>query len=183
MSESILKEQLAIAIHGLRRCNYSYGGFVLVTSGNLQGIAIALAAKHYGSAQVIVVCQNEQEQADAKDMGLECVMPVEVDPTQLAAITDGRGFDYAFETSGSAAGYGIILEQIKRGGVVGIFNHLDQPYTFFVKTAIRSQIRFIGIHSAQRRDEDEAERLWGETRERKHILEQHRREDKIVWGR
>lgn len=160
MNRCEFKEALAIAIHALRRCEYTYGECVFISEGNPQGIALAIAAKQYGAANVVVGCRNESDAGRLNALGFKpYVYGKEPEQALRARETENRGFQFAFETSGKEAGYKTILEVIKRGAVVGILAKLEQPYTFFVKTVIRSQIRFVGVHSCDARDASAAEAL------------------------
>lgn len=160
MNRSELTENLAIAVHALRRCEYTYGECVFISEGNPQGIALGIAAKQYGAANVVVGCWNETDADRLTALGFQpYVYGTEPEQALVERETEKRGFQFAFETSGKEAGYKAILEVIKRGAVVGILAKLAQPYTFFVKTAIRSQIRFVGVHSYGERDLSAAEAL------------------------
>ncbi len=148
-----LVDRLAVGVHALRRCGYVYGENVFVSKGTPLGLAVAVEAKTFGAARVAVGCQTAEEQMLTSSLGLEpWVRERESETELLHRLTDDRGFAFAFETSGTEAGYAAILALVKRGAVVGVLTELPQPYSFFVKTAIRSQIRFIGVHSFDEAD-------------------------------
>lgn len=160
MNEEVFCETMAISIHALRRCAYTYGTCVFISSANASGIATAVAVKRYGARSVAVCCANENEAKLVREMGLYAYQPEKESIAQLKEnATENRGFDYAFETGASEQGYAMILDAVKRGAAVGVLAKLEKPYKFFVKTAIRSQIRFVGVHSAEERDRIEAKKI------------------------
>lgn len=162
----------ATSVSALRRCRYSYGGRVFVTEANPLGLAVARAALRYGALGVTVGCETQSACAAVEAMGMDAVLSGDGAAVERARETArGRGFDFAFETSGKNENYDRILELVKRGATVGILVRPERPHTFFVKTAIRSQIRFVGVHSASEEDRLEARKLAADAREEDLFLE------------
>ena len=159
-TESVQAEnQLAAAIYALRRCGFRCGAYVFVTGTGELGVLAAAAAKEFGAAGVAMGCTSE-EAGFVKSLGYEPYIYGQSDHARLVqGVTEGRGFDFALETSGTEKGYEALLKLTKRGAVVALLTKLEQPYTFFVKTAVRSQIRFVGVRRFDERSAQMAKTL------------------------
>jgi threonine dehydrogenase-like Zn-dependent dehydrogenase len=110
-------------------------------------VLVGAIAKRCGAASILLAAEDGKWDERARSLGIDvCRYDGNLEET-VSRVTNGRGFDLSFETSGEKEGYAALLEATKRGGTVGILAELKEPYSFFVKTAIRSQIRFMGIRS------------------------------------
>lgn len=159
MEQSAWQAQLPLAVRAMKRCGYSYGQYVFVTAPTPAGMAAAQAAKVCGSLGVAIGCRDEAEEAAVRQAGFAAYRY----GGDLAAFrrdfTGPHGFDYVAETTGGAEGYALTLELVKRGACVALLQEPEAPYTFFVKTAIRSQIRFAGVRTYTQEDADTAAAL------------------------
>ena len=133
---------------------------MFITSWSKLGAIIAFAARYYGARSVTVASKRTNEKNDLLRYGFNVFdSSIETTSDLIRRVTGGHGFDYAFETSGNSEGYEQVMELVKRGAVIGIMEKSQEPYTFFVKTAIRSQPRFIGIKEYSDEDKKESERV------------------------
>ena len=159
LPKEALKPTLAAAIQGLRRCGSRSDTDLFITGCGAVGLLVAIAAKKYGARKLVLGCRGERDAKFIEELGLEAFTYDRDTPEELLRGTHSRGFDFAFETSGAALGYETLLKTVRRGAVVGVLCRMEEPYTFFVKTAVRSQIRFIGVHGFDALSEAEADRL------------------------
>lgn len=96
-------EPATIAIHGLLRLNYQGGKRVAVLGGGTIGMFTMQWAKIFG-ARSVTVCDILPERLElAKRLGADEALNPAADSFQAEAdrITEGKGFDYVYETAGN----------------------------------------------------------------------------------
>ncbi len=155
----IKREQLALAAYALRQTGFRYGMYVFLTGCDEMACTLAALLKHDGAAGITMGAFNSEEEEKIKKMGFSSFVYGRDNLDTAKKLTDGRLFDLVFETTGNSVAYDNFIDMIKRGGGAGILARLDEPYTFFVKTAIRSQIRFIGLQTPDERSKEIADDL------------------------
>ena len=95
-------EPATVALHGLRRLDYKGGKTVAILGGTI-GMLTMQWAKIYGARQVVVFDIVQERLELAKRLGADAV----VDSgradymEQVKELTEGRGFDYIYETAGN----------------------------------------------------------------------------------
>ena len=96
-------EPATVALHGLKRVPYEGGKTVAILGGGTIGMFVMQWAKIFGAAKAVVF-DIEKERLDlGKRLGADGgVNTLELDfMEQAVALTDGKGFDYVFETAGN----------------------------------------------------------------------------------
>jgi len=96
-------EPSTVALHGLQRLNYQGGKTVAVLGGGTIGLFTMQWAKIFGAKKVVVFDISEERLALAKRLGAtEGINTLNEDfMKQAKKLTDGKGFDYVYETAGS----------------------------------------------------------------------------------
>ncbi len=96
-------EPATVALHGLRRLDYRGGKNVAILGGGTIGLMTAQWARIFGAKSVtvfdIVPERLELARRMGADYGVNSAREGYLD--EVAAITDGRGFDYVYETAGN----------------------------------------------------------------------------------
>jgi len=96
-------EPATVALHGLNRCNYQGGKTVAILGGGTIGLLTMQWAKIYGAAKVVVF-DIEKERLD---LGMRLGATTGINTRdkdfikQAKELTDGKGFDYVYETAGN----------------------------------------------------------------------------------
>jgi S-(hydroxymethyl)glutathione dehydrogenase/alcohol dehydrogenase len=111
------------------------GATVAVIGAGGVGTSTILGAQVAGAARIIAVDPVPMKRESAQRFGAtDVVDPADGDPvTQVQALTDGRGVDFAFEAVGSHALEAQALQMTRRGGttvfigVPGFANELQLP--------------------------------------------------------
>lgn len=96
-------EPATVALHGLQRVDYKGGKNVAILGGGTIGLLTMQWAKIFGAKQVVVFDIEPARLELAKKLGATAGINT-LDPdfmTQAMALTDGRGFDYIYETAGN----------------------------------------------------------------------------------
>ena len=152
-------ERLSLAVYALRKTGFRYGMHVFITGCDEIAYTLGTLANYCGAASVTYGVLDNAGEIREKQSGSHYFVYGRDDLKTAKKITGGRLFDIVYETMGNTIAYDSFIDMIKRGGVAGILARLDEPYSFFVKTAVRSQIRFVGIHSYDKPSENAAESL------------------------
>lgn len=96
-------EPATVALHGLQRVDYKGGKNVAILGGGTIGLLTMQWAKIFGAKQVIVFDIEPARLELAKKLGATAgINTLDADfMAQAMALTDGRGFDYIYETAGN----------------------------------------------------------------------------------
>ena len=161
IGEGMIKEQelLSLAVYSLRKTGFRYGMHVFISGCDEMACMIGTLARHCGAASV-TYGTLESEGKERNDQSCTHCFTYGCDNIETAKrITEGRLYDIVFETTGNSIAYDSFIDLVKRGGVVGILARLEQAHSFFVKTAVRSQIRFIGLKTFDEKSAEVAKEL------------------------
>ncbi len=102
-AEAALFEPCTVALHGVRCNQYKGGGTVAVLGCGTVGIFTMQWAKIFGAAKVVAFDINQENLDLAKRCGADvCVNTLDEGFLKQAMdLTDGKGYDYVFETAGA----------------------------------------------------------------------------------
>lgn len=96
-------EPATVALHGLRRVDYKGGKNVAILGGGTIGLMTAQWAKIFGAKSVTVFDVLDERLDLAKRLGADYRVNSSKNDykDEVAKITDGKGFDYVYETAGN----------------------------------------------------------------------------------
>ena len=96
-------EPATVALHGLERVDYKGGKTVAILGGGTIGLFVMQWAKIFGAKKVVVFDIANERLELAKRLGATGgINTLEADfMDQAKAMTDGKGFDYVYETAGN----------------------------------------------------------------------------------
>lgn len=96
-------EPATVALHGLRRVDYKGGKHVAILGGGTIGLLTAQWAKIFGAKSVTVFDILDERLELAKRLGIDYGVNTSKDNymDEVKEITEGRGFDYVYETAGN----------------------------------------------------------------------------------
>lgn len=128
-------EPSTVALHGLMRVNYQGGGAVAILGGGTIGLFTMQWAKIFGSRKVVVFDISEERLSLAKKLGADDVInTLEENYMEKAlALTDGRGYDYVYETAGNTATMHMAFEAAGNKAQVCFIGTPTKELTFTVK--------------------------------------------------
>lgn len=98
-------EPATVALHGLKRLNYTGGKTVAVLGGGTIGMFTMQWAKIFGAEKVVIFDISEERLALGMRLGADAgINTLESGFLETAmALTGGAGFDYIYETAGNTA--------------------------------------------------------------------------------
>ena len=96
-------EPATVALHGLRRVDYKGGKHVAILGGGTIGLLTAQWAKIFGAKSVTVFDILDERLELAKRLGIDYGVNTSKENymDEVKKITEGRGFDYVYETAGN----------------------------------------------------------------------------------
>ena len=101
--EGALIEPLAVGMHAANQGGAHLGQTAVVTGAGCIGLVSLLSLKAMGVSKVIVVDVMEKRLQKALELGADAVINGKEEDTvaRILELTDGKGFDYIYETAGS----------------------------------------------------------------------------------
>lgn len=96
-------EPATVALHGLMRVPYEGGKTVAILGGGTIGMFVMQWAKIFGAAETVIFDISEERLELGKRLGATAgINTLEEDYREKAMVlTEGKGFDYVFETAGN----------------------------------------------------------------------------------
>lgn len=140
-------DRLALALTVLKKCDFRYGKYVLITGCCETALLAAKLAKSSGAADIVFAVSDVDEKARAEAQGFAAWVNGADEYDALIARTEGRKFDIVIEVSGTAASYELLMRAAKRGAFAALLKALAEPLNCHICDAIRDQIHFIGIRT------------------------------------
>ncbi len=133
--QAALIEPTTIALHGLERLDFKGGKTVAILGGGTIGIITAQWARAFGAREVTVFDVIPERLDFALKMGATSVVnSMDEDyADQVAKITNGRGYDYVYETAGADATMHMVFELVGNKGQASLIGKPTRPLTFSVE--------------------------------------------------
>ena len=113
-------EPSTIALHAINLVNYQNNKNVVILGGGNIGSFMVQWAKILGANKIVVIGRNKEKLKRSIDLGATHVVSTLDDDylVQLNSLTQGRGFDYVFETAGSTILMQLAFQLVKNKGDV-----------------------------------------------------------------
>jgi L-iditol 2-dehydrogenase len=122
---------------------YVAGETVLVLGPGPIGLMAVQLCKALGAERVILTGTREERLEIGRKLGADHVINVRREPLapRVAEITGGRGADSVLECAGGATSMQEALENVKRGGRIGVVAWYAGPVEMDMNLAVRSNVR------------------------------------------
>lgn len=132
--QAALIEPITIALHGLERLDYRGGKTVAILGGGTIGLLCAQWAKAFGAREVTVFDVVPERLELARKMGAtNAIDSSDVGyREQVSRITEGRGYDYVYETAGANATMQMVFELVANKGQACLIGKASHSLTFSV---------------------------------------------------
>jgi 2-desacetyl-2-hydroxyethyl bacteriochlorophyllide A dehydrogenase len=141
-----LIEPLAVAVHDVRRSGLKVGNSALIIGGGPIGLLIAIVARHAGADNVIISEISPYRSQAAEEMGFAAINPqAENFNEELMQKTEGKGFDVAFEVSGSKPGITAAIDYAKITGTVMVVGMTSEPYPVNLSKIFQKELTLQGV--------------------------------------
>jgi Threonine dehydrogenase and related Zn-dependent dehydrogenases len=128
-------EPSTVALHGLKRCDYQSGKTVAILGSGTIGLFTMQWAKIFGASKVVVFDIAKER----LDLGLRLGATAAINTMeddfmeQAKQLTDGKGFDYVYETAGNTITMKMALELAANKAQVCFIGTPTKEITFSVE--------------------------------------------------
>ncbi len=128
-------EPSTVALHGLNRTDYKGGGTVAVLGGGTIGLFTMQWAKIFGAVKVVVFDISEERLLLAEKLGADETVNTKSEKFMKQAMeyTNGKGYQYIFETAGNTATIKMAFELAGNKGNVCLIGTPSNEITFSIK--------------------------------------------------
>lgn len=128
-------EPATVALHGLKRVPYEGGKTVAILGGGTVGMFVMQWAKIFGAAEAVVFDIEPARLELGKRLGATAgINTLDKDfMEQAMALTEGRGFDYVFETAGNTITMKMAFELAANKANICFVGTPTKEITFSVK--------------------------------------------------
>ena len=148
--EGALIEPLAVGMHAARRGEVDNSKVVLITGCGCIGLMTMLACKAMNAQKIIVSDVLDNRLAKAKELGADEIINAKNEDvlSRVRELTEGKGADVVFETSGRAETLAQNVFNVRRGGVIVLVAIVAKPTPFQfnelgkIEADIRSVFRY-----------------------------------------
>lgn len=139
--EGALIEPIAVAVHSLRRAKFLQGETAIVTGAGPIGLSTILSLKAAGAQEVISVEIAEARKKFALEFGADYVLdPNEVDVLEeVNKLTDDKGVDVGFETTGVQAGFETVVAATARRGRIVVTSIWEEAVEFNLNNLVLTE--------------------------------------------
>lgn len=127
-----LFEPATVALHGFKRLNVKGGKNIAIIGGGTIGMMTAQWAKIFGAKSVTVFDVVDERLELAKRLGCQYVVNSLNDDVdaKIKEITNGRGFDYVYDTCGLPSTAKLALKVVGNKGEVCFIGTPSREFTF-----------------------------------------------------
>jgi L-iditol 2-dehydrogenase len=141
-----LVEPVAVAAHAVALTPLAVGDTAVVVGAGMIGLCLVQVLRSAGCAKVIAVDLEPGKRALAARLGAHTALdPGAVDVSrEVAAATEGRGADAAFEAVGIAATVKTAIDSVRRGATVTLVGNLSPTVEMPLQTVVTRQLRLQG---------------------------------------
>lgn len=146
--EGALVEPLAVGMHAVNRANVQQGKTVLILGSGCIGLTVLLSCLSRGVDKVVLADLSDFRLKRAKELGAFDVINSGKEDifARKDELTDGKGFDFVFETAGSPKTAAQTPDLVKPGGNIVMVGNImgETPFNFF-KTNEMAEVNIISV--------------------------------------
>lgn len=144
--QAAMVEPVSIAVHAVGRFPVSLNDTAVVVGVGMIGLFIVQILRLAGCGRIIAVDLDESKFELAKAFGAtHCLKAESKDlPAQVAAVTNGRGADLAFEAVGITPAVKTGINLLRKGGSLILVGNLMAQIDFPLQAVVTRQISLFG---------------------------------------
>lgn len=144
--EAALIEPFTIAFHAARRHPVQLNDSAVIVGCGMIGLALLQTTRLAGFGRIVAVDTAADRLRKAKALGADVVVQSgEGDPlAALLKLTDGRGFDQAFEAVGVAATVDLAVRAVRKGGAVTLVGNVTPTVPVPLQIVVTRELSLAG---------------------------------------
>jgi (R,R)-butanediol dehydrogenase/meso-butanediol dehydrogenase/diacetyl reductase len=162
-----LTEPMAVGWHAMRKANFQAGQTALVLGAGPIGLTTLLCARAFGAGLTVVSVRRPGARHDAaKRLHADVVLDSSVTDVvaEVMELTNGRGVDAVFETTGSQEALDTAMAAVRNGGVIASLAVWVKPPTFDFMQVLLKEPTIVGSKGYNDRDFPEVIAAMGDGR-------------------
>ncbi len=139
-------EPVAVAAHAVGLTPLEVGDTAVVVGAGMIGLCLVQVLRAAGCARVVAIDLEPEKRALATRLGAHAALdPKAVDVArEVAAATEGRGADVAFEAVGIGATVKTAIDCVRRGATVTLVGNLTPVVEMPLQAVVSRQLRLQG---------------------------------------
>jgi L-iditol 2-dehydrogenase len=143
-------EPVSIAIHAVQRIRLAPTDTAVVVGAGMIGLFVIQALRWAGARQIVAVDLAENRLALAKELGATHTLKSDACDVvaEIAALTEGRGADCAFEVVGVGPTLNLAIATLRRGGSAVLVGNLAPKADFPLQAVVTREITLYGSCSS-----------------------------------
>lgn len=145
-AQAAVVEPLSVAVHAVAVSRLRLGDRAVIVGAGTIGLLLTQVVKAAGVTELIVVDLDEDKLKVAERLGATCVVNSSKENVAavVAARTDGRGADIAFEAVGITATLNTAIDSVRTGGSVVMVGNIAQKTELPLQKCVTRQIDLQG---------------------------------------
>jgi L-iditol 2-dehydrogenase len=139
-------EAVSIAVHAANRTPVVLGDTAVVVGSGMIGLLVIQAIRLAGCSRVIAVDLDETRLETARKLGADVTLKADAVnvPTEVRALTAGRGADVALEVVGATATLQTAIESVRKGGAVTMVGNLAPEVEIPLQSIVTRELSLYG---------------------------------------
>jgi L-iditol 2-dehydrogenase len=144
--QAAMVEPVSIAVHAVSRFPVSLNDTAIVVGVGMIGLFIVPILRLAGCGQIIAIDLDSSKFELARAFGATHCLEAESDnlPAKIAALTNGRGADLAFEAVGITSAVKTAADLLRKGGSLTLVGNLMAQIDFPLQSVVTRQISIFG---------------------------------------
>lgn len=144
--QAAVVEPLSVAVHAASVSKLRLGDHVVIVGAGTIGLLLLQVIKAAGATEIIVVDLDESRLKTAEKLGASCTVNSSEEDVAavIAARTENRGADIAFEAVGISPTLNTAIDSVRLGGSVVMVGNLAQKVDFPLQKCVTRQIDLQG---------------------------------------
>ena len=145
-AQAAVVEPLSVAVHAVAVSRLRLGDRAVIVGAGTIGLLLTQVVKAAGVTELIVADLDEDKLKVAERLGATCVVNSSKENVAavVAARTDGRGADIAFEAVGITATLNTAIDSVRTGGSVVMVGNIAQKTELPLQKCVTRQIDLQG---------------------------------------
>jgi L-iditol 2-dehydrogenase len=142
-------EPVAVSAHAARLTPVEVGDTAVVVGAGMIGLCLVQVLKAAGCARVIAIDLEPEKRGLAARLGADATLDPRAPDVarEVAALTEGRGADVAFEAVGIGAAVKTAIDCVRRGATVTLVGNLAPTVELPLQAVVTRQLRLQGSAS------------------------------------
>jgi len=146
LDEASVTQPVAVAVHAIRRTNFSAGNNAAVIGAGPIGSLLAMTARAAGGTKIVLSEPNQFRRELMDSLGFLTIDPSNENPVEKALSildSDEEGFDIVFDAAGATGTISQAIQMVRVGGEIGLIAKYKEAPQIDTNLAQKREINFL----------------------------------------